>query len=318
MKKALVSLALALAAQLASAAFPDRPITIINPFAAGGLGNNLGRILAEGISERLGQPVIVDNKAGAGGIIGFNYVKAAPPDGYTLVLGTISTLSLAPSLYKKLPFDGVKDFVPVAMAFTSPNILVVNAASPYKSLADLASAAKANPRGLTYAITGNGTTGHILGGTFKGITGGNLIPVAYKGTAPAIIGMLGGECDFWFGATDTLPHIADGKLRALAVATTERYAKLPKVPTTAEAGFPDLVLESWYGILAPAGTPPEVVKRLNQAIAETLASPKVREQAQTLDTEVAKDSSQKYFAERIQTDLLRWRPVIQKAGITAE
>lgn len=318
MKKTLIGIGLALASQLALAAFPDKPITIINPFAPGGLGNNLGRALADSLSEKLGQPVIVDNKAGAGGIVGFNYVKAAKPDGYTLLLGTISTLSLAPSLYKKLPFDGEKDFVPVALTFTSPNVLVVNASSEYKSVADLAKAAKTKPRGLSYAITGNGTTGHILGGLFKDLTDGNMISVAYKGTAPATVAMLAGECDLWFGATDTLPHIAAGKLRPLAVASKTRYSKLPDVPTTAEAGFPDLALESWYGVLAPAGTPEDVVKKLNEAIAEALKSPRLQEQVQNLNTEVSRDASQKYFAERIRSDMLRWRPVIQKAGITAE
>jgi tripartite-type tricarboxylate transporter receptor subunit TctC len=318
MKKYLIAAAFALSAHLSYAGFPDKPITIVNPFAAGGLANNLARVLADGLAEKLGQPVIVESKPGAGGIIGFNHVKGARADGHTLIFGTISTLSLAPSLNKQLPFDASRDFIPVAMTFTSPNILVVNASSKYRSLADLAKAAKSNPRGLTFAITGNGTTGHILGGTFKALTGANMIAVAYKGSAPAITGMLGGEIDFWFGSSDTLPHIESGKLRALAVASKERYSKLPQVPTTAEAGYRDLALESWYGVLAPAGTPADVVNILNQAIGEVLASPKARAQAQVLSTETAKNTSQAYFADRIRDDEAAWRPLIQRAAISAE
>lgn len=318
MKKFICMLCLILMSPVAVADYPEKPITIINLFAPGGLGSNLARILGDGLTAKMGVPVIVEDKPGAGGVVGFNYVKAAKPDGYTVVLGTTSGLSLGPSVNKNLPFDPEKDFEPVALTFTSPNLLVVSSKSPYKSIEDLQHAAKNNPQGLAYATTGYGTTGHILGGSFKAISEGNMIAVGYKGTAPAIIAMIANECDFWFGATDTLPHIESGKLRALAVAAPARFAKLPDVPTTEELGFPELTLESWYGVLAPAKTPKAIVGKLNGAITEVLSTEAVQKQVQLLDTEVSPNTSPEYFAKRIKSDRLRWQPVIQKAGIVVE
>lgn len=294
-RSALIALFALAAAWQAPAAFaqqwPERPIKLIWPYAAGGLGNNLARILIDGLSERLGQPVVIDIRPGAGGTLGTGLLKSAAPDGYTILLSTIAPLSLAPGLYKNLPYDPVKDFAPVAMTFIGPNIVVVNASSPFKTFGDLVAYAKANPGKLSYGTAGNGSTFHLTAGLFSQITKGDMVNVAYKGSAPAFMGLLGNETQVIFGNADSMPHIAAGKLRALAVLSPQRVSIAPEIPTTVELGMPELVLESWYGVLAPAGTPKPIIDRLNREIAAVLATPKAQQQLKTLSTEAARDTS---------------------------
>lgn len=311
--------ALAAAAQApAFAAWPDKPIRLIWPYAAGGLGNNLARLLTEGLTERLGQPVVIDIRPGAGGTLGSTVLKNAAPDGYTIMLGTIAPLALAPGLYKNLPYDPVKDFEPIAMTFVGPNIVVVNASSPIKTFAELVAYARANPGKLAYGTAGNGSTFQLTAGLFSQLTHGQMVNVPYKGGAPAFMALLGNEIQVVFGNTDSLPHVAAGKMRALAVMSPKRTPVAPNIPTTAELGMPELMLESWYGLVAPAGTPREIIERLNRETAAVLASPKVQEQLKTLSTEVARDTSAATFGKTIASEIARWRPVIQAAGITPD
>jgi len=311
--------ALAAAAQApAFAAWPDKPIRLIWPYAAGGLGNNLARLLTEGLTERLGQPVVIDIRPGAGGTLGSAVLKNAAPDGYTIMLGTIAPLALAPGLYKNLPYDPVKDFEPIAMTFVGPNIVVVNASSPIKTFAELVAYARANPGKLAYGTAGNGSTFQLTAGLFSQLTHGQMVNVPYKGGAPAFMALLGNEIQVVFGNTDSLPHVAAGKMRALAVMSPKRTPVAPNIPTTAELGMPELMLESWYGLVAPAGTPREIIERLNRETAAVLASPKVQEQLKTLNTEVARDTSAATFGKTIASEIARWRPVIQAAGITPD
>jgi tripartite-type tricarboxylate transporter receptor subunit TctC len=311
-----LGLALALAATTAHAAWPDKPIKLFWPYAAGGLGYNLSRLITEGLTERLGQPVIIDVRPGAGGTLGAGQLKLAAPDGYTIMMGTIAPLALAPGLYgKALAYDPIKDFEPIAITFVGPNIIVVNSSSPIKTFAELVAFAKANPGKLTFGTAGNGSTFQLTAGLFSQITKGDMVNVPYKGGAPAFMALLAGEVSTVFGNTDSLPHVEAGKLRALAVMSPKRISFAPNIPTTAELGMPELMLESWYGLVAPAGTPKEITERLNKETAAVLATPKVQEALKGLKTEVSQDTSTAYMRKTIASEIARWRPIIEKAGI---
>jgi len=315
---ALLSAASLLWLGTARAEYPDKPIKLVWPYAAGGLGNNLARLLSEGLAERLGQPVVLDIRPGAGGTLGSTVLKNSPPDGYTIMLGTIAPLALAPGLYRNLPYDPVKDFEPIAMTYVGPNIIVVNASSPIQDFAGLVAYARANPGKLSYGTAGNGSTFQLTAGLFSQLTQGEMLNVPYKGGAPAFMALLANEVQVVFGNTDSLPHVAAGKMRALAVMSPKRTPVAPEIPTTTELGMPELVLESWYGLVAPAGTPRAIIDRLNRETAAVLASPKVRQQLKTLNTDVAADTSADAFRATIASEIARWRPVIQSAGIVAD
>ena len=312
----LAGLALALAATTAHAAWPDKPIKMIWPYAAGGLGHNLSRLISDGLTERLGQPVVIDVKPGAGGTLGAGQLKLAAPDGYTIMMGTIAPLSLAPGLYgSKLAYDPVKDFEPIAMTYIGPNLVVVNANSPIKTFAELVAYAKGNPGKMSYGTAGNGSTFQLTAGMFSQITKGDMVNIPFKGGAPAFMALLAGDIDTVFGDASSLSHVEAGKLRALAVLSPKRVSFAPNVPTIAELGMPELVLESWYGLVAPAGTPKEIIDHLNRETAAILATPKVQEQLKTLRTEAARDTSSAHLKRTIAAEIARWRPIIEQAGI---
>jgi tripartite-type tricarboxylate transporter receptor subunit TctC len=257
--------ALLCAVSTAQAAFPEKPIKIVVPFSPGGGADLIARTLSVDLARELGQPVIVDNKPGGGTVIGSDMVAKSPPDGYTLLLSSIAH-AVNPSLAEKLPYSTEKDFVPVAMLVRSPNVLVVRADSPYKSVKDIIAAAKAKPGALTYASPGNGTSSHLAGALFEDLGKIRLQHVAYKGSAPALTDLLGGQTDILFGTSGSVGSFIDsGKLRALAVTSAARSTAYPSVPTMVEAGVPGYVTEGWYGLHAPAGTPPAVIDRLNAA-----------------------------------------------------
>ncbi|MGE0098010.1 MAG: Bug family tripartite tricarboxylate transporter substrate binding protein [Hydrogenophaga sp.] len=302
----------------ALADWPDRPIRMVWPFASGGMGASLARILAEGLTQELGQPVYVEAKPGGGGILAFQFTKSATPDGYTIMLGTNSTSTLVPSINKNLPFDPTRDFEHVAMVYVGGNAVVVRADSTIKDFADLRAQAKANPGKLTYGSAGNGTTFHLMPAMFDLINGSKMVHVPYKGGAPAFMGLLGGETSVVFGDLSSLPHVQAGKMRALAVMSPKRLDAAPDIPTTAELGMPELVMESFYGVFAPLGTPRPILEKLNKATAAVLAMPSVQQQLKTLSMQAAPDTSAKYFADKIRSETARWKPVIDKSGITSE
>lgn len=301
-----------------AAAYPDKQIRLIWPFAMGGLGANLARVLADGLSQRLGQTVYVDARPGGGGIVGFLTLKSAAPNGYTIMLGTNSTSTLLPSMMKDFPFDPLKDFEQIAMVYTGSNMIVVRADSPIKSFADLRAQAKANPGKLTYGSAGNGSTYHLMPALFDLLNGSKMVHIPYKGGAPAYMGLLGGETSVVFGDLSSLPHVQAGKMRALAVLGKTRVPAAPDIPTTAELGMPDLVMESFYGLFAPKGTPHDIIARLNKETAATLADPHVQQQLKLLSTQVAPDTSSQYFSDQIAKETARWRPIIEASGIVAE
>ncbi len=248
------------------AAYPDKPVKLVVPFAPGGGADLIARTLAVEMSKELGQSVYVENKPGAGTIIGSDIVAKSPPDGYTLLVSSIAH-AVNPSLMDKLPYSTEKSFAAVSLVVRSPNVLVVRADSPYRSVRDVVSAARARPGQLTYASPGNGTSSHLAGALFADLAKVQLQHITYKGSAPALTDLLGGQIDILFGTSGSVgPFIDNGKLRALAVTSAGRSTAYPDVPTMSEAGVPGYLSEGWYGLHAPAGTPAAVIQKLNAAV----------------------------------------------------
>jgi tripartite-type tricarboxylate transporter receptor subunit TctC len=315
-REALLSMALAVAAPVSLVrAESGKPIRLVVPFTPGGTTDILARVLAPRMQQSLGQSVIIDNRPGAGGSLGADLVARAEADGLTLLMGHIGTLAVNVSLYPKLPYDPLKSFAPVAWVARVPNVLVVNAASGITSLKELIARAKANPGKLTYSSGGNGSAAHITFEVLKLRAGIFMSHIPYRGTAPSVTDLLGGQVDATFtGAPAVLPHVRSGRLRALAVSSPARIAALPEVPTVAESGYPGFEADQWYGIVAPAGTPADVVARLNATINKALASPEV---AQQLATEGAlpMQTTPKAFADLIAAEIPRWREVVRAGNV---
>ncbi|MBD8658008.1 tripartite tricarboxylate transporter substrate binding protein [Oxalobacteraceae sp. CFBP 13730] len=299
-------------------AFPTKAITIIVPFSAGGTTDILARVLGQFISKDLGQPVIIDNRAGAGGNIGTQLVARAAPDGYTILMGTVGTHAINQSLYPKLAFDPIKDFAPLTRVALVPNLLVANPAQPFKTVKELMAYAKANPGKVTFGSSGSGTSIHLSGELFKQMAGVDIQHVAYKGSAPAVNDLLGNHIAIMF---DNMPsaigHVKAGKLRPLAVTTAQRSPALPDVPTIAEAGVPGYEATSWFGLLAPAGTPAPVVTKLNAAILKALADPDVKKKLLEQGAEPAGETPAQ-FAAFIASETVKWGKIVKQSGATAQ
>ena len=258
--------------------YPSKPIRVVVPYPPGGTPDILIRELGPKLTAALGQQIIVENRPGAGGNIGAEVVAKAAPDGYTLVMGTTATHSINQSLYKKLAYDPLKDFVAVALIATMPNVLVVNNDFPVKNVKELIALAKAKPGTITFGSGGNGTTHHLSGALFEKMTGVDMTHVPYKGAGQALPDLIGGQINIMFdNITSSMAYIKSGKLRVLAVTTPKRSAALPDVPTMQEAGVPGYEMSGWFGLLAPAKTPPEIVARLNKAINKILQSIEMKE-----------------------------------------
>ncbi len=310
----LVFLAAAAAAQ--AQPYPSKPVKIVVPFAVGGIADTFGRVIAQKLAETWGQPVVVENKPGAGGNIGADAVAKSPPDGYTLVIGNIGTHAINPFLMKSVPFDPLKDFVPVAHVLDAEGLLVVNAALPVKSVPELIAYAKTQPGKLSYASGGMGTTSHLAGELFKSMASVDIVHVPYKGNAPAITDVLGGQVQMIFATMPTvLPHVKGGRLRALAVLGPARTPAI-EVPTIGESvqGF---AVSNWIGLFAPAGTPPEIVARWNSEVQKIMSSPEVQKR---LETEGAKfvATTPESFAAFQRAETAKWAKAIRDAGIKAE
>ena len=307
--------ALAFAASQASAQnYPSRSITVVVPFPAGGSADTLARLIGAKLSESLGQAVVVENKPGAGGNLGTDAVAKAAPDGYTLLL-TPSSIAIAPALYAKLPFDPIKDFAPVTLVGSIPMVVVVYPEFPPKTLLELIALAKAKPGEISYASAGNGSTNHLAVELFKIKTGIDMLHVPYRGNPLAIVDVIAGRVPVFFDFVLTgLPHVREGKVRALAVTGAHRSPVLPDVPTVAEAGVPGFEASTWFGVYAPAGTKPAIVEKLNAEILAVLAMPAIRERLTGLGVDILAEGPQG-LAALTKSDLEKWGPIVQKAGV---
>jgi tripartite-type tricarboxylate transporter receptor subunit TctC len=298
--------------------YPNRPIHLIVPFPPGGVADIIARPIAEWVSRSLGEPVVVENHGGATGTMGASYVAHANPDGYTLLLGTTNEIAMSPTLFKSLPYNPTKAFTPITPVAEFPNVLIVGADTPVKTLADLVALARAKPGMLTFASSGIGSTNHLTAEIFQREANIKILHVPYKGGGPAVADVFGGHVTAMFA---TLPSaialIKSGKLRALAVTGLHRSPALPDVPTAKEAGLPGLVVTTWNGVLAPAGTPPEIVERLHKVLAAGVADPIIKKNFAQLGAEV-EITSPSEFAAQIRNDYDRWSSVIKQAGISAQ
>ncbi len=298
--------------------YPTKPIRLIVPFPAGGTTDISARGIAPGLSELLGQNVIVDNRGGAGGIIGADLVAKAAPDGYTLLMGSNSTVSVAPSLYPKNPYHPIRDFAPISLVATTPFVLVEHPSVPAKTVKELIALAKSRPGRLTMASGGTGSSNHLVGELFQSLTGTRLTHVPYKGAAPAGIDLMAGQVDLLFDQLPTsVGPVKAGKFRALAVTSKARAAVLPEVPTMLESGVLNYEVINVTGVLAPAGTPADILEKLNAAMLKVLSQPAVRERfaAVALD---ARGGTPGEFAAFIKEDFARWTKVVKDANIKVE
>ena len=299
-------------------AYPSQPIKMIVPFTAGGTTDILARTIGQKLSEAWRQPVIVENRPGAGGNIGADVVAKAKPDGYTILMGTIGTQAINASLYSKMPYDAAKDFAPVTLVAMVPNVLVVHPAVNARTVGELVALAKAKPGELNFASSSTGGSPHLSGEMFKQMTGANIVHVPYKGSAPAITDLLGGQVSLMFdNLPSALPQVKAGKLRALGVTSARRSQAAPDIPTIAESGVPGYEVDSWFGILAPAATPKEIVSKLNVEIVRILKIPEVRERLLEQGAEPVGDTPEQ-FAEHIRKETVKWARVVKASGAKAD
>jgi tripartite-type tricarboxylate transporter receptor subunit TctC len=319
LSRILLALSLALVPLLGHAeGYPSRSIRFIVPFPPGGVADPVARLVGEQVGKSLGQAVVVDNRPGGAGIIGAEIAKQAPADGYTLFMGHAGTHAVNPSLYASLPYDPVKDFQPVTQLMSTSHVLVVPPDSPARSAQELAALAKSSPQGLTFASQSVGTGGHLLGEMFRMRTGANLQHVPYKGSAPALADLMAGRVDLFFDAVITAtPQIRAGKVRALATASKKRAAVLPQVPTMGEAGFPGIEADFWFALFVPAGTPNEVVRKLNDAFGRAMHSPEVKARFSEQGLDIVTGTPEE-LAALIRADTERLGKVVRDAGIKVE
>ena len=293
--------------------YPNRPIRLVVTVPPGGAADFIARLVGGKIAESLGQPVVVENRGGAGGTIAADAVAKAAPDGYTLLQNSITTHGVGPHLYAKLPYDPVKDFAPVSGLALLPLIMAVNADLPFRNVQELISHSKSNA--LNFASSGNGGAPHMAAELFKSVTGAPLTHVPYKGSGPAVADLVGGRVQIMFDAAPSLiAHIRSGRLRVLGAASTERNRLLPEVPTFGELGYPKVAVSLWYGLLAPAGTPKPVVEKLNREAARALTSPDVRDKLQAQGAEPMPGTPEA-FASFMQEEMAKWAPVVKQAGV---
>src|SRR5688572_13261175 len=311
---AFAALSFAVAGAAFGQAWPNKPIRIIVPYPAGGTSDILARAVGQKLSEQWGQAVVVENKPGATGNIGADFVAKSPPDGYTVLLADIGSLAIAPSVVKALPFDPVKDFAPVIMVAYSPHLLVVHPSVPVKDARELVALGKSKPDSLNFAVSGIGGANHLAGIDFAQRAGLKWTYIPYKGGSQALTDMVGGQAQVMFnGMLATYPFVKDNKLKVLAISSAKRFPAAPDIPTVAESGFPGFETGSWQGIVAPAGTPPDVVRRLHGTVTAILATPEMKERLDKAGAEV-RPMSPEQFGGFIRSEKDRWAKVAKESG----
>lgn len=304
---------------MAQAPFPDRPLRMVIPFAAGGSNDIVGRMIAEGMGARLGQPVVVENRGGAGGVLGNEIVARAAKDGHTFLLGGSGSFLISSLVQPRLPYDIIRDFAPVGFIGAAPNVITVHPGVEATTMGELRDLARRSRVPLSYASPGAGTTGHLLGALLSLVFGADMEHVPYRGTGPAITDVLAGRVQILTNAAAPLrPHIAAGGLRAIAVAAPRRLAILPEVPSTVEQGFPEVISSTWYGLLAPAGTPAERVTALHAALNATLADATVQQRLGEEGVEIEPSAAPQDYARFIEQDRQRWQQVVARTNVRAE
>jgi tripartite-type tricarboxylate transporter receptor subunit TctC len=310
--------ALAMAANAAAQTYPSRPVTVVVGFAPGGGTDTVARVMQRKLGEYLGQTIVVENRAGAGGIIAADMVAKAAPDGYTILLATIAALAVAPHLNSKLPYNPLRDFAPISMATVSGNVLVAHPSLPAKTIAEYVKEANSRPGGIAYGTSGVGSAGHLAGELFRLTAKANLVHVPYKGGGPAMSDLLGGQIPSVFAsATTAVPQVKAGKLRALGTTGVRRSATLPDVPTIAEQGYPGYEATNWYAFVAPAKTPKDIVVRLNREIVKTLRDPETHDAIFKQGEEPTPSTSEE-LAQHMAREYATWGRVIKEAGIPVE
>ena len=315
--QALVLSATLLAGNAMAQAWPNKPVTLVVPFPAGGTTDVLARALAEKLTLSLGQTVIVESKPGAGATLGADYVAKSRPDGYTLLVGAVHH-TIASSVYRKLPYDFQKDLAPITTIALVPNVLVVNASTPARSVAELVAMLKARPGAYNYGSNGNGTAQHLIGTQFQNLTGTELVHIPYKGSGPLATDLLGGQVTMSFDTvTPVLPHIKAGKLRALAVTTARRSSALPDVPTLDEAGLKGFNIGTWFGVLAPAATPRDVLARLNTEMVKVIQSAEFRKRMDEIGAEPVGNSAEQ-MAAQIRSETEKFGRLVKEANVVIE
>jgi tripartite-type tricarboxylate transporter receptor subunit TctC len=312
--KLILAVLLAVAAPAMAQNYPAKPIHLIVPFPPGGGTDLFSRAIAAKLTETLNWTIVVDNKPGAGGNLGVDAAVKSPPDGYTMVMGQTSDLAVNPTLYRKLPYDPLKDLAPVVLVASAPIILVAAEGAPYRSLAEVVAAAKQKPLRLTLATPGNGTVAHLTGVMLQRAAGVELVHVPYKGAAQALPDLLGGQVDLYSSSVSSvIGQIKGGKVRAIAIASAKRSPALPNVPTVAESGYPGFDAESWYGLLMPAGAPPAIVQRVNTEVNKLLSLPDLRERIGAEGGEALGGTTER-FAALLKSDLAKWGNAVRQSG----
>ena len=314
MKTLIIAWVVAASATLAHAQYPNKPIKMVVPFLAGGTTDILARAMAAELQKAFGQAVVVENKAGAGGNIGADFVAKSAPDGYTLLMGTVGTHGINVSLYPKMPYDAVKDFAPVSLVAAVPNVLVAAPSFPVNSVKELIDAAKKDPNKITFASSGAGTSIHLSGELFKQLAGVQMTHIPYKGSSAAMPDVMSGQVNVMFdNAPTVMPQIRGGKLKAIAVTTSKRSPALPNTPTIAEAGLSGYEASSWFGVLAPAGTPRDIVDKLSQAIAKSLQTAEIRDRLASQGADAVGNTPEQ-FAAHIKSEIDKWAKVVKASG----
>ena len=298
--------------------YPNKPVKLVAPSTPGDAPDVIARLVADKLSTSLGQQVVVENRPGAGGVVGSDYVAKAAPDGYTLIMGNAGSHGINAAVYSKLPYDVQKDFAPVSQVAVAPNVMVINPSVPANSVAEFIAYAKANPGKLSYASGGNGSSAHMSMELFKSMSGIDIQHVPYKGSSPALTDVVSGQVVAFIGnMPPTVPLIKAGKLRALAVTTKSRSALMPELPTITEAGLPGFETVAWFGVLAPAATPPDIVNKLSAEIAKIAKSPEIRERLVAMGAEPV-GSPPEEFKAVIDRDIAKWKPLAQKVNIKVD